>query len=131
MLLNRQELLKNENYILGVNIIDEKTKYSFNILEKLKLSCQLNNYSNLSELFFMLTYLQTKYMYDIEINIKSNKSKIAIEHKQSCKELTNVLHAFKDTGNTYNKKSCKQIIELFTKWIVKQKEIDLKLIDCL
>ena len=114
------------DFLFGYDIIDNKTKYSFKILTKLKHLYKTENFSNISELFFMITYLQTKYMYDIELSLKKKKQKLVLDHKESCKKLNLILIEFQKMHSD-KKKNCDKIISLFSGWIREQQEKDLLL----
>ena len=124
MILSNQDTITEDNYIFGCDIIDKKTKYSLKILSKLRSFCDSGNFSNIPELFFMITYLQTKYLYDIEINLKKKKQKSLLDHKQSCTKLTHILNEFKKFHSSENSESCEKMYSIYLNWLKEQREID-------
>lgn len=124
--MTRENKTNNNSGSILISMIEQKTNYAENILSKFTNINYSKDNINISELFFMLTYLQTKYLYDIGINIKNKKTKLI--HKQSCTSLTIILHQLKESYTNFDIDNCKRINKLFSNWIFEQQEIDSVLI---
>jgi hypothetical protein len=119
-------LLDDEKkFLVGNHFIDEKTKYVFKIIKKMQLLCENSKISDVSEMFFMLTYLQTKYLYDIEMLIKRERIKEIKNREEHIRNLSVILMEIKNNINDNTQLNCENIKNLFSEWIVEQKKIDL------
>jgi hypothetical protein len=73
----------------------------------------------------MLTYLQTKYLYDIEMLIKRERIKEIKNREEHIRNLSVILMEIKNNINDNTQLNCENIKNLFSEWIVEQKKIDL------
>ena len=131
ILENQTTEIIDSNNLFEYTVINEKIKYSFKILKKFEQIYKLKNYSNITDLFFMITHLQTKYMYDIELILKRRKHIATINYKKSYKKLNDILIELKKNHTNHKNVSFNSILDLYTNWINEQQEIDTELVNLL
>ncbi len=115
------------DYLFGYSVIDDKIKYSIKILNKFEQISKLENYSDTTDLFFMITHLQAKYLYDIDIRFKRHKRKSILNQKESYKKLNNILKELQKNHSCQEKESFELIQTLFRGWVNEQHGIDTEL----